>query len=115
MREPVVVGIPDRLHLRRRNFVIQSPAATIGVAKDPRIGRKHRPIIIGNHDGAADSLEEAHCLSVFLRAPTFWGSQPPSKALLEIREVEPTTKKGSSESKKRQAATSVSHYFMRGN
>ncbi len=68
MREPVEVGTLDRLHLRRRDFVVLPPTAEIGVPSDPRIGCEHRPIIIGNHDGATDRLEEPHSLPPCLKA-----------------------------------------------
>src|SRR5258708_21727586 len=68
MREPVEVSILDRLQLRRRDFVVLPPTAEIGVPSDPRIGCEHRPIIIGNHDGATDSLEEPHSLAPWLKA-----------------------------------------------
>src|SRR5260370_23263481 len=68
MREPVEVGILDRLHLRRRDFVVLPPTAGIGVHSDPRIGCEHRPIIIGNHDGATDSIEKPHSLPPCLKA-----------------------------------------------
>jgi len=35
MREPVVVGIPDRLHRRRMNFRNPAPSLPNGVAVDP--------------------------------------------------------------------------------
>ena len=60
MREPVVLGIPDRLHLRRGNFVVQTPTPKISVALDPSIGCQHWPIIIGNHDCGSDGLKEPH-------------------------------------------------------
>ena len=62
MREPVVFGIPDRVHLRRRNCVIQAPTPKICVAVNPSICCQHRPVIIGYHDRGADGVKEPHIL-----------------------------------------------------
>jgi hypothetical protein len=65
MREPVILRIPDRLKLCRRDLVVKRPAAEIGIPAYLWVGCEHRPTIVSDYDRVADCLKEPHSVPPF--------------------------------------------------
>src|SRR2546427_11152260 len=58
VRQPHILGIPDRGELLRRDLVREVPAAEIGAAGEPRIGdQDRRTLVVANQDGIAVRVE----------------------------------------------------------
>ena len=58
VRQPHILGIPDRRELFRRDLVREAPTAEIGAAGDPRIGdQDRRTLVVANQDGIANRIE----------------------------------------------------------